>query len=118
MSALLADFGRDAARLAAAWCHQRTSAGVAQRRHPSIEECHRLTCQHSARDIDGGKRRLIGDLGTSNHDLSDLARKLIDGRRKDEAGNAAPDNRPHTHAAWLARGVERGALQFLRAMRS
>ena len=47
----------------------------------------------SARDIDGGKRRLIGDLGTSNHDLSDLARKLINGRRKDEAENAAPDNR-------------------------
>src|SRR5262245_22652832 len=58
----------------------------------------------------------MGHLGTSKHDLSDLARKLINGRPKDEAGNAAPDNRPHTHAAWFARGVERGALQFLRAM--
>ena len=52
---------------------------------PSIEECHRLTCQHSARDVYGGEWRLFGDLGTCNRDLLNLARKLIDGSRKDEA---------------------------------
>ena len=44
------------------------------------------------------------------------ARRDAERRRKNDAGNATPDNRPHTHAAWLVRGVERGALQFLRAM--